>query len=119
MEELLELKQKLLQGDIPAALAIAEELEEISRDNKINNIQSYAIVLVKHLIKQHAENRTTKSWNVSIRNSCAKILELNKRRKAGGYYLNASELRDVYATGTVDTLPATLASGDRARFLVK
>ncbi|QOV21581.1 DUF29 family protein [Anabaenopsis elenkinii] len=93
MEELLELKGLLLQGDISGALAIVEDLEEMSRDDKINNICSYAKILLLHLIKQQAENRTTRSWDVSIRNSALEIQRKNKRRKAGGYYLQPTELR--------------------------
>ncbi|PPS39185.1 DUF29 family protein [Chroococcidiopsis sp. TS-821] len=96
MEELAELREKILRGDLSSALAIVDELEEMSRDDKINNIQSYAVVLLKHLIKQYAEKRTTKSWNVSIRNSAFKIKELNKRRKAGGHYLNSEELKECF-----------------------
>ncbi|NEP55929.1 MAG: DUF29 family protein [Symploca sp. SIO2G7] len=93
MEELLELRSLLLQGDISGALVIVEELEEMSRDDKINNIRSYAKILLLHLIKQQAENRTTRSWDVSIRNSVLEIRSKNKRRKAGGHYLTAEELR--------------------------
>ncbi len=69
MEELLTLKDLLLQGDIPAALMIVEELEEMSRNDIIKTIRSYAVILLLHLIKQQAENRTTRFWEVSIRNS--------------------------------------------------
>ncbi|HEY9848368.1 MAG TPA: DUF29 family protein [Leptolyngbyaceae cyanobacterium] len=93
MEEILELKELLLKGDIKASLAIVEELEEMSKDDKINNISSYSIILLLHLIKQQAENRTTRSWDVSIRNSVREIQRKNKRRKAGGYYLTIEELR--------------------------
>jgi len=93
MEEILELKDLLLKGDIPGALTIVEELEEMSRDDKINNIGSYAVILLIHLIKQQAENRSTKSWEVSIRNACREIQRKNKRRKAGGFYLTPEELR--------------------------
>lgn len=93
MEELFTLKNLLLKGDIPGALALVEELEEMSRDDKISNISSYAKILLLHLIKQQAENRTTRSWEVSIRNSVAAIQTKNKRRKAGGYYLTSEELR--------------------------
>ena len=48
MEELLNLKERLLCGDISGALVIVEELEEMSRDDKINNIRSYAIILLLH-----------------------------------------------------------------------
>lgn len=92
MEELLTLKSLLLKGDIQGALAIAEELEEMSRDDKISNIRSYAIILLLHLIKQQAENSTTRSWDVSIRNSASAIQSKNKRCKAGVFYLEPEEL---------------------------
>jgi len=92
MEELLELRNLLLKGDISGALVIVEELEEMSRDDKINNIRTYAKILLLHLIKQQVENRTTRSWDVSIRNSVLEIRSKNKRRKTGGYYLTAEEL---------------------------
>ena len=95
MEELLMLKDLLLQGDIPAALAIVDELEEMSRKDIINNIRSYAKILLLHLIKQQAENRTTRSWDRSIRNCTWEIQELNKRPKAAGYYLPILELRSI------------------------
>lgn len=106
MEEILTLKSLLLQGDIPGALAIVEELEEMSRDDKINNIRSYAKILLLHLIKQQAENRTTRSWDVSIRNCAREIQIKNKRRKAGGAYLTQEELRLVLE----EAYPAALDS---------
>jgi hypothetical protein len=92
MEELLEIKNLLLRGDKQGALAIVEELEEMSKDDKINNVSSYGIVLLLDLIKQQLENRTTRSWDISIRNSVRQIQKKNKRRKAGGYYLTPEEL---------------------------
>ncbi len=92
MEELLELKQLLLKGDIKNSLVIVEELEEMGKKDIIKTIRSYAIILLLHLIKQQAENRTTRSWDVSIRNSVREIKRENKPRKAGGFYLNNDEL---------------------------
>ncbi|KAB8331652.1 DUF29 domain-containing protein [Scytonema tolypothrichoides VB-61278] len=92
MEELLELKDLLLKGDVPGALVIVEELEEMSKQDIIDNIRSYAVILLLHFIKQQAENRTTRSWDVSIRNSVREIQRKNKRRKARGYYLSPEEL---------------------------
>ena len=92
MEELFTLKSLLLKGDVPGALAIVEELEEMSKNDIIDNIRSYAVILLLHLIKQQAENRTTRSWEVSIRNSVREIQRKNKRRKAAGYYLTSEEL---------------------------
>ncbi|MGK7956131.1 MAG: DUF29 family protein [Crocosphaera sp.] len=93
MEELMTLKQLLQQGNIPDAITLVEEMEEMSKDDKINNIISYGIVLLIHLIKQQVEQRTTRSWDVSIRNSVLAIKEKNKRRKSGGYYLTLEELK--------------------------
>ena len=93
MEELLTLKSLLLKGDIQGALALADELEEMSRDDKISNIRSYAVILLLHLIKQQVESRTTRTWDVSIRNSASAIQSKNKRRKSGGFYLEPEELR--------------------------
>ncbi len=92
MEELLELKQLLLEGDIKGSLIIVEELEEMGKKDIIKTIRSYAVILVLHLIKQQAENRTTRSWDVSVSNSVEEIKLENKRRKAGGFYLDRDEL---------------------------
>lgn len=73
MEELLILKSLLLKGDLPGSLAIVEELAEMSRKDIIKTIRRYAVILLLHLIKQQAENRTTRSWDVSIRNSVLEI----------------------------------------------
>jgi len=98
MEELLTLKSLLLKGDIPGSLAIVEELEEMSRKDIIKTIRSYAVILLLHLIKQQAENRTTRSWDVSIRNSLLEIQEENERPRGAGFYLPLEELRMVVET---------------------
>ena len=92
MEEILELKQLLLKGDIKNSLIVVEELEEMGKKDIIKTIRSYSVILLLHLIKQQAENRTTRSWDVSIRNSVREIKRENKPRKAGCFYLNNDEL---------------------------
>ncbi|HEY9849720.1 MAG TPA: DUF29 family protein [Leptolyngbyaceae cyanobacterium] len=92
MEELLALKEYLQQGNITEALLIVEELEEMSKSDKLNKIFSYGIILLLHLIKQAAENRTTKSWETSIFNSVKQIQRSNKRQKAKENYLSEEEL---------------------------
>ncbi|MCL1463569.1 DUF29 family protein [Argonema galeatum] len=95
MEEILDLKELLLQGDIKGSLAIIEELEEMSKKDIIKTIRSYAVILLLHLIKQQAENRTTRSWDISICNSVLEINDENKRPKLAGFYLPPEELREV------------------------
>ncbi len=92
MEELLELRQHIEAGRYTDALVLIGEMEEMSRDDKINKIASYIEVLLLHLIKQSAEARSTRSWEVSIRNALVNIVRTNKRRKAGGYYLSDDEV---------------------------
>ena len=95
MEEILELKELLLKGDIHASLTLVNELEEMGRKDIISNIRSYAIILLLHLIKQKVENRTTRSWDVSIRNSVLEIQDLNERPKSKGVYLKTEELNQI------------------------
>ncbi|MFB2969442.1 DUF29 family protein [Aerosakkonema sp. BLCC-F183] len=92
MEELLALKELLHQGNITEALLIVEELEEMSKSDKLNKIFSYGMILLFHLIKQAAENRTTRSWTLSIRNSVKQIQRTNRREKAKGTYMTEDDL---------------------------
>lgn len=106
MEELLELKKLLLQGDVKGSLAMVEDLEEMGRKGIIKSIRSYAVILLLHLIKQQAEKRTTRSWEVSIRNSVREIQRENQRHKAGGYYLSPEELKDVLEEAYLNAIDA-------------
>ncbi len=117
MEELLMLKDLLLRGDVPAALAVVEELEEMSRDDKISTIGSYAIILLLHLIKQQVENRSTAAPEVSIRNSIRAIQKKNKRRKAGGYYLTPEELRIALEEAYPDAIDRASLEVEEGRYL--
>ncbi len=92
MEELITLKQLLHEGKVTEALELVEELEEMSKSDKVNKIYSYGIILLLHLIKQSAEKRTTRSWDVSIRNAVKQIQRTNQRYKAKGTYLIEEEL---------------------------
>ena len=85
MEELYELRGYVEQGKYSEALNLIGEMEEMSRDDKINKIESFFEILLLHLIKSQAENRSTRSWEVSIRNSVRSIIRSNRRRKAGGF----------------------------------
>ena len=89
------LRKMVEEHDYEGALAIISDLDEMAKDDKINKIESFLLVLLIHLIKQHAEQRTTKSWNRSIDNSLGGITKSNKRRSAGGYYLRSEEFKDV------------------------
>jgi len=95
MEELLELRQSIKDGNYTKALELVDELEAMSKEDKLEKIYSYIIILLLHLIKKEAEKRTTKSWEVSIKNSIERINRMNQRRKSGGYYARREELQEI------------------------
>ena len=97
MEELMEMRELLEAGRYTDALVLLGEMEEMAKDDKINKIESQLQILLLHLIKQYAEQRSTRSWDVSIRNAAGAVFRSNKRRKAGGYYLTPIELREAIA----------------------
>lgn len=95
MEELATLRTHIQQKNYRAALLLVDELEEMSKEDKLNKIYSYVVILLVHLIKQQAESRTTTSWDLSIRNSVRAIKRVNKRRRAGGHYASSEELTEI------------------------
>ena len=97
LDELDELRQAVESGDYQQALALIDEMDEMSRDDKINKVMSYMRVLLVHRIKQMAEKRSTRSWEHSIDEALCSIVTSNKRRKSGGYYLNDDELMETLA----------------------
>ncbi|AFY73074.1 protein of unknown function DUF29 [Synechococcus sp. PCC 7502] len=99
MEELIELRTLLQKGNISSAMLMIDEMEEMSRKDILNKIRSYGIILLLHLIKQKVENRTTRSWDVSIRNAVLEIQDLNARPNSKGTYLNDQELRESLESG--------------------
>ena len=104
MEELTQLRTYIERGQYNEALNLIGEMEEMSKDDKINKITSFMEILLLHLIKQAAEKRTTRSWNVSINNSLRQIARINKRRRSGGYYLEEEDLREALS----DAWPSAL-----------
>lgn len=80
MEEILELKDCLLNQKYDRAFAIVEDLEAMGRQDKINNLESFLVILLVYLIKIQVEKRITKSWKNSISNS---LLSIQKRNRLG------------------------------------
>jgi hypothetical protein len=104
MEELLQLRDHLEHQRYAEAMDLLGEMEEMSRDDKINKIYSFAVILLLHLIKQAAEKRTTRSWDISIWNSIRQIKRTNQRRKAKGTYVSRDALKETIADAYIDAL---------------
>ncbi len=98
MEELEQLRTYLETSRYDDALVLIGEMEEMAKDDKLNKIGSFAIVLLLHCIKKHAEKRLTRSWEVSIRNAVREIERANKRRSSGGYYASETDIREILAS---------------------
>ena len=95
MDELLELRKYVEQHQYTEALGLIAEMEEMSHHDKVNKIYSFARILLIHLIKQMAEKRTTRSWDISIKNAVQQIRRTNQHRKSAGSYLSQAELVEI------------------------
>jgi hypothetical protein len=93
MEELLELRQSIEEGRYNDALWIVDELTEMAKRDKINRITTFMTLLMMHIMKQYAEQRSTPSWERTIRNATLEIRKTNKRDDAGGFYMDEQQLR--------------------------
>lgn len=111
-DELNELRRAIETGDYTQALLLIDEMDEMSRDDKINKIMSYMRVLLIHLIKQAAEQRSTRSWEDSIEESLDSIVAANKRRSSGGYYLDD----DALVLALAEAWPRALRRASREAF---
>ena len=60
-QELLELRSLLESGRYSEALAVVDELEDMSKQAILRNIESFLVRLMVHLIKYQVENRLTRS----------------------------------------------------------
>ena len=109
MDELLELRRAITDGRYSDALHIVDELDEMAKDDKTDKVFSYMQILLIHLIKQHTEQRTTRSWDASIQHAVYQINRVNKRRKTGGCYMSNDELLEtLYESFTLALTQAAL-----------
>ncbi len=90
-QELIDLRTCIQQGRYADALAIVDELEGMSKQAILRNIQAYLRILLIHLIKNQVEQRLTNSWVASIRNSLIEIKKLNLKDNKKSYYINLNE----------------------------
>ncbi len=90
-QELLDLRLSIVEGRYEDALEIVDELEEMSKQSILRNIESFLIRLMVHLIKNQVEERLTNSWAASISDSILRIQKLNLKANKTAYYVNADE----------------------------
>ena len=112
MDELLELKQYIEAKRYDDALLLIGEMEEMAKEDKLNKISSFIVILLIHLIKQRAEKHSTKSWDTSIYASLFEIAKTNRRKKSGGFYAEA----DAFSEMIDDAYPLALRKAANEAF---
>lgn len=90
-QELLDLRVAIQSGRTSDALLLVDELEEMSRQSRILNIESYLERMLVHLIKNQAEQRLPRSWMASIRDSVIAIARLNLQDNKKAHYIRLNE----------------------------
>ena len=90
-QELINLRDSILQRRYADALAIVDDLEGMSKKAIIRQIRSFLKILLIHLIKNQIEQRFTNSWIASIRNSIREIQDVNLKENKKSYYINQDE----------------------------
>ncbi|MCP2731932.1 DUF29 family protein [Limnofasciculus baicalensis] len=94
-QELIDLRASILEGRYGDALAIVDELEGMSKQAVLRNIESFIDRILIHLIKNQIEQRLTNSWAASIRDSVREIYKLNLKENKKSYYINSDEWEEV------------------------
>ncbi len=68
-QQLIDLRNSILEGRYADALAIVDELDWMSKKATLRNIKFYLVRMLIHLIKNQVEQRLTNSWAASISDS--------------------------------------------------
>ncbi len=95
LQELAVLRQSILNGQYIESIALIDELDEMSKKAILNNIESYLIRLITHLIKNQLEQRLTNSWVASIHDSVLRIQKLNLQDNKNSYYVKRDDWQDL------------------------
>ncbi len=93
-QELIDLRNSILEGRYEDAFIIIDNLEDMSKKSILRNIMSFLIILMIHLIKNQIEKRLTNSWIASISNSVIEIQSLNLKDNRRSYYIKQDEWND-------------------------
>ena len=93
-QELIDLRNSIIEQRYSDALTIIDELEGMSKQAILRNIQAFLRILLIHLIKNQIEQRLTNSWVASIRNSLVEIKKINLKDNKKSYYINQDEWDD-------------------------
>ncbi|MDY6806327.1 MAG: DUF29 family protein [Cyanobacteriota bacterium] len=95
IQELIDLRQSIIEGRTDDALEIIDDLEGMSKEHILQKIESFLVRLLVHLMKNNVDRHLTNSWAASMRDSLLKIQRLNLKANKTSYYINQADW-DVY-----------------------
>lgn len=115
-QELVDLRQSLLEGRYHDALVLVDELESMGKQAILRNIESFLVRLLVHLIKNQVEQRLTHSWLISIADSIVQISKLNLKDNQTSHYIKVNDwepyleeaLEEAILPASLETLAGTL-----------
>lgn len=90
-QELLDLRNCILERRYDDALALVDELENMGKQAILRNIESFLVRLLVHLIKNQIERRFTNSWIASISDSVIQIAKLNIKSNKTSHYIKLED----------------------------
>lgn len=90
-QELIDLRNSILEGRYADALEIVDELDWMSKKATLRNIKSFLVRMIIHLIKNQVEQRLTNSWAASISDSVVQIQDLNLHDNKTSHYIKLDE----------------------------
>lgn len=116
IQELADLKASLLEGRYQDALTLVEQLDGMSRQAKIDAIESQLVRMLIHLVKNQLEQRLTNSWAASIRGALVEIKRLNLQDNRISTYIKQNEwqslmedaLESAISDASVEVFPGKL-----------
>ncbi len=103
-QELIDLRTSILEERYADALAIVDELEGMSKQGILRNIESFLRPMMIHLIKNQVEQRLTNSWAASIEGSLLEIKKLNLKDNKTSYYIKQDEWKDFWESAISEAL---------------
>lgn len=90
-QELIDLRNSILEGRYADALEIVDELDWMSKKATLRSIKSFLVRMLIHLIKNQVEQRLTNSWIASISDSVIQIQDLNLHDNKTSHYVKRDE----------------------------
>lgn len=102
-QELINLRTSILEGRYTEALAIVDELEGMSKQAILRNIEFFLVGLLIHWIKNQVEQRLTNSWVGSISDSVRQIQTLNLKDNKT-HYIKQDEWQPLFEEALADAV---------------